>query len=439
MNKKLAISLAALLVAFVGTTFAAVEGIKVSGDITSQAVTRDFSMNGTTSVDQEDFLFSQIRLRFDADLTEGVSAVLSLIDERLWDAETNASTDIDLDLAYVELKEFLHERLTLTAGRQYLRYGNALIIGDPDTNMIGSSAVNAKFGDLSLRKAFDAVRAVFDYAPYTLDLIYAKASEGTTNVLDDRNIWGGNLGYEWDSYNGLSEVYFFGAQGRTGGQVLENEDKTYVLGTRTQLDVSDNFTLGAECAYQFGDYITGVAASAGRDTLDRQAWAGQLISEYRFLNDYNTRVGLALTYLSGSDNRSGDGDYEAWDSLFEDQNPGEILNIVAAQSNAQFVTVTSSFMPREDITLGLLYTHARFAETRTNANLTAAGAAAGNVYAINTNEKEIGDELDVYALYDYTEDVQLSLMSAFFFPGDYLQKSNDGIAYSVRGGLTVNF
>ena len=43
MSKKLTIALAVALVAFIGTSFAAVENIKVSGDLTTQGISRNIS------------------------------------------------------------------------------------------------------------------------------------------------------------------------------------------------------------------------------------------------------------------------------------------------------------------------------------------------------------------------------------------------------------
>jgi len=55
------------------------------------------------------------------------------------------------------------------------------------------------------------------------------------------------------------------------------------------------------------------------------------------------------------------------------------------------------------------------------------------------DKKDFGNEVDVCALYDYTEDVQLSLNAGWFMPGDAFDNSNDNTAYSVRGGINVGF
>jgi hypothetical protein len=102
-------------------------------------------------------------------------------------------------------------------------------------------------------------------------------------------------------------------------------------------------------------------------------------------------------------------------------------------------------MPREDITVGVSYTWLKLAD-----NINYAGADTGNyspplgwysanVYDVNLLKTQLGSEIDAYALYDYTEDVQLKLTGAWFIPGDFFQDTNDDVAYSVRGGVNLNF
>ncbi|MFA5337422.1 MAG: hypothetical protein WC330_03715, partial [Candidatus Omnitrophota bacterium] len=95
MSKRLILMAAILLLSV--PAFAAVENIKVSGDINEQFVLRDLSLGGTSDgnrvipMDAESYLLSQVRLRFDADLTENVSGVIRLIDERMWGSNYNYS------------------------------------------------------------------------------------------------------------------------------------------------------------------------------------------------------------------------------------------------------------------------------------------------------------------------------------------------------------
>ena len=430
MSRKLIIAMAILSFAFAGTIFAAVENIKVSGDINTQAITRslDLGASGTGNDDSLSGIFSQIRLKVDADLTEGVSAVVSLLSERIWGEEDagndDGSTELTLDLGYIKLQEFLYDPLTLIVGRQNLRFGNALIIGDPDTNQVASGEVPTSIADLSLRKSFDAVRGVLDFVPWTIDLFYVKVDENDLVADDDETMMGINAAYDWSSYNGVTELYVVNVDGRDDFQTAEDEDNTLTVGARVQFDPNDNLTLGMEAAHQSGDYYDGT------DTFHRNAWAAQAIGEYRFLNDYNTKIGVSYTYLTGEDaDGSDDNEYKAWDPIYESQTPGEILNILLTNSNAQFISASVSCMPKEDIALSLVYTHAELNEQL---------ATSWGIYTMQ-DKKDFGDEIDVSALYDYTEDVQLNLSAGLFMPGDAFAGANDNSAYSIRGGLVVNF
>ncbi|MCF7908513.1 MAG: hypothetical protein K9L86_06560 [Candidatus Omnitrophica bacterium] len=460
MSRKLLIAIAVMSVALVGTSFAAVENIKVSGDINSQAVARDLGLGGapgspdgatdTLRADGEHFLFSQVRLRFDADLTEGVSAVVALINEKLWGTEDSSTTDdVDLDLAYVTLKEFMYEPLTLIVGRQNLRYGNGLIVGDPDTNQVAANSV-AAFGDLSKKKSFDAIRAILDFSPYTIDVVYAAIDENTLYQKDGENLYGINVAYSWNSYNGITEAYAFYRDSTNNTEDIENEDDVLTLGVRSQADVNDNLTLGLEVAHQSGSYQTGLTqTSSATDSVKRDAWAVQAISEYRFLNDYNSKVGLIYAYLTGEGPTTGeDGEHNGWNPMYEDQAIGELANLFLANTGFQYICATGSMMPREDLTIGgsylYAYATAPLAATSGSQNLAtitgaAGGPIAGNVYDIERNNRDLAHEIDVYAIFDYTEDVQINMNTAFLLPGGAFAWQNNQPAYSLRIGMNVDF
>jgi len=384
MSRKLIVALVAASFMFVGMSFAAVENIKVSGDINLESVVRDFALGGDvegpiSNRDQNDheFLISQIRLRFDADLTEGVSAVVRLISERTWGEDNSANSGsgdaLELDLGYIELKEFLYQPLTVIVGRQNLRYGSGLVVGDPDTNQgILTTSGNNDTGlptiatDLSLRKSFDAARAILDFAPWTLDFVFAQVDEndstgggtgGTNTRNDDEQLWGVNAAYDWSSYNGLTEAYFFAGDNTPQSTTLDTKDHVYVIGARTQFDPTDKVTLGGELAYQFGDYRV---SSTDNDHI--RAWAGKVNSEYRFLNKYNSKIGADYTYLQGDSTTSGER-YSGWNPMWEDETPAEIINVLMQNSNAHYIRLTGSMMPREDLTLGMVYCHAMLDKT----------------------------------------------------------------------------
>jgi hypothetical protein len=58
---------------------------------------------------------------------------------------------------------------------------------------------------------------------------------------------------------------------------------------------------------------------------------------------------------------------------------------------------------------------------------------------VNVGKKFLGDEIDISANYDYTEDIKFSLSGACLLPGKVFTGENNHPAYSVRGGVVVNF
>ncbi|MCD6134421.1 MAG: alginate export family protein [Candidatus Omnitrophica bacterium] len=441
MMKRIALALVILFgISAVG--LAAVENIKISGDITAQAVARDLSLGLTGNAkDSESFFLSQVRLRFDADLTENVAAVVQLINERLWGEESDNSskTDIDLDLAYVVMKNFLYDPLTLTVGRQNLKFGRGLIVGDPDTDnaVATDTGLSGIADDLSLRKSFDAIRATLDFSPLVVDLVFARVRENNTNEDDNVDLYGVNANYQLSDKTTV-EGYFFAKDNDQVSTSGDTNNDVYTIGLRGETSVlsDDKLQLYGEYAYQFGERE--VTAHGGDSHDSVHAWALQLGADYLFKNSYNAKLGICYTYLSGDDDAN-DNDYEAWNPMFEDQRVGEIANILFDNSNVQGIKVSGSLQPREDITLAADYYYLRLAEKLSGSTYTPTSLVASNKYAINSDKKELGSELDVSVAYDYTEDVQLKLIGGWFFPGDFFDGSNDNTAYSLRASLKVEF
>jgi hypothetical protein len=432
MSRKLLLLAGIMLLSL--PAFAAVQNVKVSGDITTYAVLQnEFDLNDNVDaagLDDTGFFVTIARLRVDADLTDNVAATIRLINERNWDGENNANTDIDLDLAYLTLKEIFYSPLTLIIGRQELRYGNALIVGDPDTNA-ASTASDSNFNSyapfLSKRKAFDAIRAILDYDPWTIDLVYAKINEvyEATNS-EDTDLYGVNIGYKFAQYDAEAEGYFFA--------VDSNNQDIYVVGLRGSLVPIEGLLLGGEVAYQFGDYTT--AAGASRD---QDAWAASIYGSYTWANEYEPTLKLAYDYRSG-DEGSSTGDYEAWLPLYEDQTKGLIADYLFAganngvSSNAHIINVGFGFKPLEDLNLAVDWFHYILDEDLNS------GSLSGTVTSYDmTDDDCLGDEIDLKLTYDYSEDVQFGLEAGVFIPGDAFANANDDEAYEVIGSVSVSF
>ncbi|MDE2027422.1 MAG: hypothetical protein KGJ11_02625, partial [Candidatus Omnitrophica bacterium] len=136
---------AALFVVLASPAFAAIQNVKVSGDITTSFVHRNDFTLGTPTGDlyldglkKQNVFLTQTQVRIDADLSDNVSATVALLNERAWNNGSGLATptdqNVEIYLANVTLREFLYSPLTLTIGRQIFTYGNGLVLGNGPAN-----------------------------------------------------------------------------------------------------------------------------------------------------------------------------------------------------------------------------------------------------------------------------------------------------------------
>lgn len=448
--------------------FAAVQNVKVSGDITASAVSRsNLDLDKSSSVpnsfgansnqDSQSNFFSIARVRVDADLTDNVATSIRLINERDWNGDSTGpsrgnaniglatpSTDrqIDIDLASITLKEFLYSPLTLTVGRMEARFGNGWIVGDPDTNGV-ALASSLSEGDLSMRKAWDAIHARLDYNPLILDLVYGKAADAIVRNAD-ATLYGINAAYELSPKTTLEGFYFAKKRGvvSTNGatnldsglttsfdNVKQKDDVVNTVGVRAVNKSVKNLTLDAQVAYQFGTYnpkldpnARFISATNKALTSPRSAWGTEIVAAYDLKNcsmvsKWEPSITGAYIYLSGeSRDKTGTKTYRGWDSMFEDQTFGHLINAVMGFSNTHLLGVSLKAKPAADLTARLDYVTGWFAKRYPEGRAAIlSGVSTARQFTMGKTA-HFGQEVDLTLSYDYTEDVQLSLLSGIFLP-----------------------
>jgi hypothetical protein len=454
MSKRLIMILAlALVLGLSIAAYAEVQNVKVSGDLAVYGIARKLWTSPTQN-NKETAMASVTRVRIDADLTDNVMATVRLLNERYWGREvenaggTNTkNTDIDLDLAYVTMKEFMYSPLTLMVGRQELHFGNDMIVGDPDTNNAVSNAspfngVGAAWPrdpDLSARKAFDAVRATLNYDPLVIDLVVAQVGKTTLNTDTSENLYGVNASYALNKKNNL-EAYWFE---RRGGRKISTNNKidtTHNLGARLVSRQIENLTFQLEAAFQVGTSVNALGTTVAA-TQRRRAWALETAATYDLKNvnriaKYNPTVTAMYAYFSGNRGHN-EKTNTAWDPMYENQKFGDIANLLFNQSNAHVLGGIASMKPIEDVTLKGEY-YAYWWDKVFN-TASAAGSVLTSDALTMTNKKFAGQEIDLTATYDYTEDVQFSLMGGVMFPGKSFADVNRSNASEVIGSMKVTF
>lgn len=466
MRKLVLFCTLALLVALALPAYAEVQNVKVSGDIRTYGAYRDdYDLAGATGIgqsngdDDRDWINTATRVRVDADLTDNVSTTVRLLNERDWGIEdtgvsTDGNTDVSIDLANVTLKEFLYSPLTTTIGRQELRYGNALVIGDVDGNA-ASAASGMVAQEFSRRKAFDAVRAVLDFDPIVVDAFHALIDETGTGGASassagqqDWTVSGVDVSYAVGDYNATLGGYWvwnhnvadatptppqLGGSwtvGTTHGRSI------HTIGFRGNIEPTAAVDLGAEVAFQTGDY-SGVR--------DQSATAFQANGSYTFDAKMKPVLRGAYAYFSGEEAANA-GDQGSWLATFEDQTWGIIADRMHltsisgstattapqdASTNMHIISLGGSIEPLDSVSVGLDWYHYTLVEEFPSSGLNSTVYQAAN--------DDFGDEIDFTVRYDYTEDVAFDGTFAVFSPGNAFAADAQDSAIQGTGGVTVAF
>ncbi|MDD5097134.1 MAG: alginate export family protein [Candidatus Omnitrophica bacterium] len=459
MGKRLilVLALALLVTATFSAAYAEVQNVKISGDIIASGVSRQhFNLQSGNPGDKKNidqkFFMSQIRVRIDADLTDNVQATVRLINERVWNGQydtntatsNNGNSSIDLDLAYVTLKEFLYSPLTLTVGRQEIRFGNGLVIGNAG---VGDDIVNIPT-DLSERKSFDAIRATLNYDPLVVDLIYAKIAEDSTIRNNDANLYGINATYALNKKTNVSGYYFL-KRDNWGGSLEASAGKADLVNTIGMLISStpiENLILSLEGAYQFGK-ADGSGLAPALNYNKHRAYAIQAMADYTFAKVKMTpSIGASYTYLSGEKSGS-QSSQNSWDPMYYDQKLGNIAYALLDFRDLSVLNLRASCKPVEDVTVSVLYGYFDMAKAKQgNWMYSSPSRYDGSTHYyemtgapfMRENKKHLGDEIDATITYDYTEDVQFGLTGGIFLPGKAwnVEKQN---ATQLIGSMKVTF
>lgn len=469
--------------------YAETQSVKISGEISERAFARnnyglnhddvETSTNGR-STSWDTFVQGAAEVQVDADLTDNVAGTVRLVNQRVWgdnSAQSNAaqrlgadvpfadtfapaavngganSTDIAVDLAYIELKEFLYSPLTLRIGRQDIWFGKGFVIG---TNMQDpQGALLAP--EWTCINSFDAIRATLDYNPWTIDGMSAKIGENYMRADDDVNLFGVNVGYVFDAYNAEAEAYWFMKQQRFTDSASAvttvnvhngvNSNDVHTLGMRGSVDPIEDWTLALEGAYQFGNYI---GITNQENDRARSAWAIDASAECRYFQKmFAWKPVMLLEYIfySGEENlgnklASDNADYHGWDPIYrgkvdtdirEWQNVyyGTAMPSSPSSTNQHQVIAKGSIQPTDSLTCSAKYAAFWLAEVW----------AENTVGTTPENKKKfVGQEVDLETIWNYTEDVQFGLICAWFFPGDHFSSAAGcDTATDIVGSVKLTF
>jgi len=412
MRSKIWLILAGILICGISIpAFSAVEKVKVGGDLTIYGVYRknfDF-IKDSVSKDNQHFFQTTARVYVSADLTDNVSAMIRLINERDWGKEVNSrysganNTDVNLDLAYIKVKDIMTPGLTLTVGRQEIQIGEGLVVGS------AYSAADYKVKelvapDLGVQKAFDAIKIDYESSvlPLTLSGFMAKMYEdiGGSTSSGDITLYGASL--LWKPENFTVEPYYVAQI--TAFEDKGNEFDLSTAGIRVTCNVPavEGLSLKGEYAKQFGD-----AGSA-----DFKGFAGLLGVSYLIPADMSPVVSLNYNYFSGG--KWTDKDVKYWYPVAPSNVADRVGKITYASlcpygelsfGGLQVVNLGFALKPLDKLTLNLDWYNLRLVKAY-----------------LSGVKKAIGNEIDFGLTYNYTEDLAFGLDIGYLMKGKYIKQ-----------------
>ncbi len=302
----------AMALCLTASVYAETQSVKVSGDLTVRGIWRgSYDYRGGAPMDlaggatrtcmssynacmtngaattanqagpDQSWFMSTAEIQVDADLTDNVSTSIRILNERDWNrtvkniaaGQTLAPNglggytpdaedfNVQLDLAYVKLKNFIYSPLTVTIGRQDLWFGKGFVVGSNQVynnyaNINGNNNYQLSAPEYTAQTAFDSVKAVLDYDPWTLSAVYSKLWENAIGASDDIDLYGVNVGYKFDNYKAEAEAYWFFKMDRSMETWAANKsghnNDVHTIGARGSFDPIDTVTIAGEGAYRFG-------------------------------------------------------------------------------------------------------------------------------------------------------------------------------------------
>lgn len=427
---------AAMFVAVASTAMAAVQNVRLGGDIRARAYYTKNIYSVDQETDSDDFYFRQrTRVSAEADLTDNVWAVATVEADGLWGKQVvNPRTgekvdnewDVNIAEAYIQLSEIFYSPWTTKIGRQYLNYGRGFLISSREWEY-----------------KFDTWRNILDFYPWTIDLFYSRLVEsnspggrGSNKAGDDEDLFGVNLNFQADYWT--MEGYIFGVRDAFDEKYGDDKKAPVSVGVRFDASPVEAFDVWGECALQFGNYQD----QGMNEDESIRAFGFDVGAVYVF--DVTWEPAIAISYTFGSGDKGDDPDNPSkkmFDPMFNYNYYGYAYS--PKVSNIGILNAQLSVIPSDDWTLVLDFYYYAQASKRAmamgNPDMDNGGVSA----MTNGDDKSLGMELDLVLEYDYTEDVNTQFVAAWFKPGDaYEVAGNDNSpddVFELRAEMRISF
>jgi hypothetical protein len=309
----------------------------------------------------------------------------------LGSSATLSDGDFDLYIGNIKIGDIGGTNFSLTLGRQELAFGSEFLLGDND--FYGGLSHDGIRGDWAFSN--DANLSVFWMK---LD---ERTSEGGGDFSDeDAELYGAWFNVDEIGAGGLFgiDAYIIGARSGMdsspgGGDTTLN---MWTVGGRVWRSPEYGFHFNAEIALQSGDFTP-----VGGTELDVGAWGFEGSAGWAFDVGGNPDIHVGYTVGSGDSDGAADGDWDAFNPLFQDPHPRSGLADFFGTSNIEIIQLgyAGSF---ENHAWGLDLYDVSFDE-------------------VASGDDSLGQEFDLYYTYQYSDNLAVNFVYSFLTPDDVIE------------------
>jgi len=416
MRKFLTTAMAVALVS--ATSYADLQNIEVGGSIRVRG-NAYYGDDAGIIPSSTEFTEQRTTLRWSADFTDEVGAVIELDNYGIWGTATRdaigtagAGTGlgaVSLYQGYIELGEAWGSAVDVRIGRQEIQLGSEFLVGNNDTASIYTGL------------SFDGVTAAYNADTFSITGIAVKLAEVDIGggVDADTDMYG-----VYSSYTGQEDMVVdaYWLYIRTGLPGVSDHVELHTLGARVA-GTASQFDYEAEVAFQTGD----VGNGADYDGIAVNTEFG-----YTFDSNLQPRLFGGATLLEGPDSNGGD---QGFNRLFSDWEYSEFLSNTDL-TNIILGRLGISLQATEKIGITIVATHFTLDEEDAGSLV---GADGGGL-AADGSEDVIGQELGFYLTYAYSDDVSMEFGAAHFFPEeDFWGAGADDDANYLTAEISISF
>ncbi len=364
--------------------------------------------NGLSDLDDTRAL---LRNRFHADYhpNESFTLFAELMDSREFGSDIISRApvnnlfedDIDLFLAYADLKNIGGSPVSFRVGRQILAYGKQRLIG----HLLW----------VNTGRAFDAAKLTVDLDEYggSIDVFAAEPVNRTygefNDFLDnDNQLYGVYSVWNQIEYVGFLEPYVI----HKHNDNADIDITTFGLRTGNQYDSGWDWEF--EGAGQLGEV----------GPLDHASFAIHGEAGYTFQNTpWTPRLALGYDFSPGDEDPN-DGDNETFDNLFPTNHIHYGQMDLFSWRNSHQIEIDVKANPIEKVTL-FAEAHFVFLDETTDAWYNAGGGVVRRAAPGTDPDSYVGTEIDLRANYKPTDWFTAEVGYSHFFTGDFVSDTGD--------------